>query len=383
MDPMIQVMFRRFLLFFIVVLILPGCRARKPELLVVSIEPARVTLVAVGDILMHQDVQKAAIQNGGFATLWAEVTPLFLSADLVFGNLETPIAPIIGQPGEPYLFNAPAELPEALKRSGFTILSTANNHAYDQGTRGLLETQTRLEVAGLVSIGSGRDQRQAMTPRILERNGIRIAFLAWTDLFNRHLNREGQGPWVNGMDEELASEAVRAARLQADAVVVSVHWGKEDRHAPTLRQRAVASRLFAAGADLILGHHPHVLQPFEVSELGGRHVAVAYSLGNFISNQDRLYDAEQMPLVQGDERDGAAFTATFIRMSPNRVVLEKIGYTPLWTENNWPEVSAGKTGQREIRVVRLDVPTRQTQPWSQRRERIREVIGRNFENPSP
>lgn len=336
-------------------------------------------LVAVGDILMHQDVKKAATQNGGFEPMWAEVTPFFRNADLVFGNLETPIAPIIGQPGKPYLFNAPADLPEALWRSGFTVLSTANNHAYDQGTRGLLETQTRLEIAGLVSIGSGRNRLQAMAPRILVRNGIRIAFLAWTDLFNLHLNRAGQGPWVNELDEEEASEAVRAARFQADAVVVSVHWGKEDQHEPTPRQREVASLLFEAGADLILGHHPHVLQPLEVSELGGRRVAVAYSLGNFISNQNRIYDAARMPLVQGDERDGIAVIATFTRKVSGGVELEKIGYIPLWTENNWREVNTGATKQREIRVVRLDVPERQTQPWLQRRERIREAMGRASE----
>ena len=380
---MILVMRRKQLLLCLAGLVLAGCRSRKPESPVVPIEPAKVRLVAVGDILMHQDVKKAATQNGGFEPLWAELAPLFQSADLVFGNLETPIAPLIGRPGEPYVFNAPAELPEALKRSGFAILSTANNHAYDQGARGLQETQTRLEVAGLVAIGSGRTQRQAMAPCILERNGIRIAFLAWTDRFNLSLNRAGQGPWVNALDEGLASEAVRAARSQADAVVVSVHWGVEDCHEPTLRQREVAARLFEAGADLILGHHSHVLQPLEVSEMGGRRVAVAYSLGNFISNQDRIYDAARMPLVQGDERDGAAVVATFTRTAADRVVLEEIGYTPLWTENNWREVNSGLAKQRDIRVVRLDVPGRQIAPWLQRRERIREIMGRTFEQPTP
>jgi poly-gamma-glutamate capsule biosynthesis protein CapA/YwtB (metallophosphatase superfamily) len=341
--------------------------------------PAKVTLVAVGDILMHQDVKWAAAQNGGFEPLWEEVTPLFQSADLVFGNLETPIAPIIGQPGQPYLFNAPAELPEALKHSGFTVLSTGNNHAYDQGTRGLLETLTRLEVARLISIGSGRDRLQAMAPHILERNGLRIAFLAWTDLFNLRLNREGKGPWVNGFDVEQACDAINTVKSQADAVVVSLHWGKEDRHEPTPRQRAVAARLFEAGADLILGHHPHVLQPLEVTEVGGRRVAVAYSLGNFISNQDRIYDAAQMSVVQGDERDGAAVVATFTRTAPGRVELEKIGYIPLWTENNWRDMNTGVTTQRAIRVVRLDAPARQAQPWLQRRERIRDVMGRGLE----
>ena len=326
---------------------------------------------------MHYDVKKVARNNGGFEPLWSEMKPLFQSADLVFGNLETPVAPLIGKPGLPYVFNAPAELPQDLKRSGFTILSTANNHAYDQGAKGLLETQTRLEVDGLVSIGSGRDHTRSMAPRILESHGIRIAFLAWTDLLNLSFNREGQGPWVNQLDEAEACEIVRAARQQADAVVVSLHWGNEDQHVPTQRQREVAAKLFEAGADVILGHHPHVLQPLEVLEQDGRRVAVAYSLGNFISNQNRTYDAARMPLTQGDERDGAAVSATFIREASGRVVLEKIGYTPIWTENNWREVNTGEANQRDIRVVRLDAPGRQAQPWTQRRDRIRQIMGEN------
>lgn len=369
----------RFLLICFAVLLLPGCRSRVPDPPPVPVVPMQATLIAVGDILMHSDVKKSAAQNGGFDALWAEVTPLFRSRDVVFGNLETPIAPTTGQPGVAFRFNAPAELPEALQRSGFTILSAANNHAYDQGTSGLLETLSRLERAGLSFVGSGADQPQAMTPVMVERNGIHIAFLAWTDLFNIQLNRVGKGPWVNGLDGDQACEAVRAARMKADVVVVSIHWGVEDQHEPTPRQRELASRLFEAGADLILGHHPHVLQPLEISESGGRKVAVAYSLGNFISNQNRIYDAERMPTDQGDARDEAAVTATFIRKAPDRVELDAVSYIPLWTENNWWQINRGETKQRDIRVVRLDVPERQTQPWIQRRERIKEIMDQSPE----
>jgi poly-gamma-glutamate synthesis protein (capsule biosynthesis protein) len=337
-----------------------------------------VTLVAVGDILMHQDVKLAALQNGGFEALWGEVVPLFHQADLVFGNLETPMAPITGQPGKPYLFNAPAELADALRHSGFTLLSTANNHAYDQGLLSAVETLSQLEAAGLVPIGSGRDREKAGTPLILACNGIRFAFLAWTDLFNRQLNRKGKGPWINALDLDEACEAVQRVRPQVDVVIASIHWGKEDQHDPTPRQRKAAARLLEAGVDVILGHHPHVLSPLEVGETGGRKVAVAYSLGNFISNQNRIYDPERMPPAAGDERDSAALVATFAREG-DRVTLEKIGYTPLWTENNWYEVGRKKDQPREIHVVRLDDPARQTAPWLQRRERIRAILGAGSE----
>ncbi len=257
MGPICRCM-NRLLLAGISLLLLTGCGSRPLESVRIEPEPKRLTLMAVGDILMHHDVKKAAELQGGFESLWVDVTPLFRDADLVFGNLETPVAPITGEAGKPYLFNAPASLPDALRRSGFHVLSTANNHAYDQGTLGLVETQSQLEAASLVSLGSGRDQSRAQTLHILERNGIRIAFLAWTDLLNRSLNQAGKGPWVSRLEEAQSLEAVRMARLQADAVVVSVHWGKEDQHVPSERQRLMAARLF----ELSLIHISEPTRPY-------------------------------------------------------------------------------------------------------------------------
>ncbi len=329
---------------------LVACRTHRPEA-PPSPQPVRVTLVAVGDLLMHQDVKRAARENvGGFQSLWGDLKPLFQEADLVFGNLETPIAPTTGVSGRPFVFNAPAELTDALKASGFAILSTANNHAYDQGSKGALETVERLEAAGLVGIGSGRDQTQAECPRILERKGTKIAFLAFTDLFNINLNQEGKGPWVRPLNDS-ALDAVKAARFQADLVVVSVHWGIEYEHQPRPRQRDMAARLIGAGADLIVGHHPHVLQPLEWLEADGRRGAVAFSLGNFISNQDRKYE-EPMDVAAGDNRDGAALVAVFRKEPQGPARLESVRAEPLWTENNWTAFASGQATRREIRVVR-------------------------------
>lgn len=329
---------------------LAGCRPRpaKPA-------PAPVTLrlIAVGDILMHQDVKAAASQDpGGFPALWADLVPLFQGADLAFGNLETPVAPTTGRPGVPFQFNAPESLPPALRASGFTVLSTANNHAYDQGVKGVRETLDRLKEARLVAIGSGADRAQAEAVQIVERQGVRVAFLGFTDLFNLDLNRRATEPWVRPLDLEPALDAVREARNQADLVMVSVHWGNEYQHQPTKRQRDIAQALAAAGCDVILGHHPHVLQPVELLEAGGRKVLVAYSLGNFISNQDRMYRADLFPVAGGDNRDGAALQLQFERRQDaegrTRVMLAKAEIEPLWTENNW-----GRAGRREIRVIRV------------------------------
>lgn len=313
-------------------------------------------VVAVGDVMMHADVKEAGTQ-AGFATLWEDVAPLLKGADVAFANLETPVAPKTGRPGRPYEFNAPAQLPEVLRSSGFTLLSTANNHAFDQGAKGVAETLERLREAKLLAVGAGPTQAEAEATRIVEANGVKVAFLAFTDLLNLDLNRKATEPWVRTLDLEPALQALRLARTQADAVVVSVHWGDEYQHLPTRRHREIAARFVEAGADLILGHHPHVLQPVEILEAGGRSAVVAFSLGNFISNQDRMYRADLFPVAAGDNRDGAALFCTFSKVkAPDgsvKVILGEVAYEPLWTENNWRERNAGRTREKQIRVIRV------------------------------
>lgn len=337
---------------FLLVLGLAACRTRisKPA----PPAPVSLSLVAVGDILMHQDVKRAAeMDPAGLPALWADLVPLFQGADLAFGNLETPVAPRTGRPGVPFQFNAPEALPAALRASGFTVLSTANNHAFDQGAKGVRETLDRLHAEQLVTIGSGEDRPRAEALQIVQRRGLRVAFLGFTDVFNLDLNRRATEPWVRPLDLEPALEAVREARGRADLVVVSLHWGNEYQHQPTKRQRDVARALVEAGCDVVLGHHPHVLQPVELLETHGRKALVAYSLGNFISNQDRMYRADLFPVAGGDNRDGAALKVRFEqRRGPDgqdHLALAEAAVEPLWTENNW----GASADRREIRVIRV------------------------------
>jgi Bacterial capsule synthesis protein PGA_cap len=331
---------------------LGACRGRVGRPAVPA--PASLRLVAVGDILMHEDVKRAAEADpAGIPALWADLVPLFQEADLAFANLETPVAPRGGRPGAPFQFNAPQALPAALRASGFTVLSTANNHAFDQGANGVRETLDRLHGAQLVAVGSGEDRPRAEALQVVERHGIRIAFLGFTDIFNLDLNRRATEPWVRPLELEPALAAVREARSRADLVVVSLHWGNEYQHLPTRRQRDLARALVDAGCDVLLGHHPHVLQPVEILEAGGRRALVAYSLGNFISNQDRMYRADLFPVAGGDSRDGAALELRFEQgRGPDgtaRMVLAEAVVEPLWTENNW----GASAGRREIRVIRV------------------------------
>ena len=324
---------------------------------------SQVRLVAVGDIMMHNDVKKAAMQSpdqqeSGYPSLWADVLPILKDSDIAYGNLESPVAPRSGKPGVPFQFNAPEGLPKALRASGFTVLSTANNHAFDQGAVGVAETLDRLKEAGIVAVGSGETQAMAEQAKIIEKNGIKFAFIAFTDLFNIDLNRKATEPWVRPLNLEPAKEAIRAVRSQVNVVVVSLHWGNEYQHEPTQRQRDIAKGLVEAGADLILASHPHVLQPIEQLEAGGRRAIVAYSLGNFIANQDRFYRADLFPVAGGDNRDSAALRVTFSKeldlSGLETVKLRNVSYEPLWTENNAREMQAGKGGRREVRVLRVN-----------------------------
>lgn len=336
--------------------------------------PPEFTLVATGDVMMHADVKQAAAQQG-FGALWSGIAPAWKAADLAFANLETPVAPETGRPGRPYQFNAPADLPEALKAAGLQVLSTANNHAFDQGPKGVAETLQRLRAAGLVPVGTGDTRAEAEQTVYLDRKGLKVAFLAFSDIFNNDLDGKASRPWVRKLDLDAACAAVAEARSKADAVLVSIHWGIEDHHAPTPRQQEAAAQLVAAGADVILGHHPHVLQPVAWVLAGGRTGLVAYSLGNFISNQDRTYRASD-PLPLGDERDGLLLKVV-LRKAAQGVEIVSAEAEPLWCENNWRDRREG----RVIRTVPLDGATAGL-PLA-RAARIRAIVGPRVPELSP
>lgn len=332
----------------------------------------QVTLVATGDIMMHADVKQAAAQHG-FAALWEGVAPAWKQADLAFANLETPVAPETGRPGKPYQFNAPAELPAELKAAGLQVLSTANNHAFDQGPKGVVETLRHLRDAGLVPVGTGATKAEAEQTVYLDRNGLRIAFLGFSDIFNNDLDGKLSNPWVRKLDLDAACAAVAEARSRADAVLVSIHWGIEDHHEPSPRQQDAAAALVSAGADVILGHHPHVLQPMAWVYAGGRKGLAAYSMGNFISNQNRTYRASDKPAM-GDERDGLLVRVVLRKASGGVEILSAEG-EPLWCENRWQDRRNG----RVIRTVRIPEALQEagadTALLEARAARIREITG--------
>ncbi len=333
---------------------------------------ARATLIATGDVMMHEAVKAAAaaaerrdaagrsLDHGGFDELFAAVAPLLHSADLAFANLEFPVAPRAGRGTRPFVFNAPPVVLDALRAAGFGLVSFANNHAYDQGPAGVAETLDELRAAGLPEIGAGRDLAEARQPYVATLNGIRVAFVGCTARFNDDLNAsDPKAPHVNPADPDAVAALVAAARRQADFVVVSVHWGTEYHPAPEPEQTALAHRLIEAGAGLLLGSHPHVLEPLELYPAADGHVGlVAYSLGNFLSNQSRTFAEGVSPAAQGDTRDGALLKVEIVMRrylrGPPVAELGHVDFVPLWTENNALARERDPALPLRIRVVPID-----------------------------
>lgn len=269
----------------------PAVPPSTPEAAVLAPAPlATLTLAAVGDIMCHLPQVRAAWDAErkvyDFSPAFAAVAPHLRAADLTVANLETVLDDARPYRGYPR-FNSPAALAQALSGAGVDIVTTANNHALDQGEAGVLATLRNLKAAGLLSTGTfaGAADRG---PLLHTLKGFKLAFLAYTLSTNGLKPPAGKEYLVNTWDWEQAAKDIAAARAGgAEFVVVSMHWGQEYQRRPTAEQEELARKLAGAGADLILGSHPHVLQPLaEIIRPGGdERVLAAYSLGNFISNQ--------------------------------------------------------------------------------------------------
>ena len=242
---------------------LPG--EATPPALGDSSAPA-LTLAFVGDVMLGRGVAQAL--DGDWEAAFAGIRPWRAEGSaeagrsLAVANLESPLttAPRVG---DGYDLRAPPEAAAALSAAGFDLVSLANNHALDAGEAGLRETVSALRAAGIAALTDG-----CTTPQVPGHRSTDLGFLAFDDS-------------TAALDEASAAEAVTAASERAGVVVVSVHWGGEYQAAPGPRQRALARRLACAGADLIVGHGPHV--PQRVEWIG--ETLVAYSLGNFLFDQ--------------------------------------------------------------------------------------------------
>lgn len=262
------------------------------------VEQPTVTVAAVGDIMLVGGVRNLIARHGPLYP-FEKVAPLLTRVDVAFGNLESPLA-TGGQPtpykrpeaiaaGRDYVFKGSPEDVAGLAAAGFDVLALANNHMLDFGPEALLETLATLESAQIISVGAGANLAEARRPAIVVTKGVRVAFLAYSYILPPYYWATDTQPGVAPARDikSLAPDPVGIAalqhdvassRAQADLVIVSFHWGEEKQHQANAYQQQLARAAIDAGANAVIGHHPHVLQGIEIYK--GR--PIFYSLGNFV-----------------------------------------------------------------------------------------------------
>jgi poly-gamma-glutamate capsule biosynthesis protein CapA/YwtB (metallophosphatase superfamily) len=349
--------------------------------------PARATAITIaflGDVIPHQRLLDSAREPRSgtydFSPTFRHIAPYLAAADYTVANLETPLAgPTTRFTGYP-LFNAPLEFGLALRQAGVDLCSTANNHCLDRGWPGLVATLDRLDQMGLAHVGTSRSLAERETPLVVDIQGIRVAFLAYTEALNGHappaeckayaVNRLAPG---RAAVDQVATDAALARLWGADIVIALFHWGEEYQRMPTATQVAVAEGtadgqgLLARGVDVIIGHHPHVVQPLvraagAAGDAGGAWGAkyVAYSLGNFLSNQPWRYSDSGLVVYLHLEKSGF------------RTRVTGISYLPVFVQR---DVSRGPTRYRVLPVLpgresESDLPLTAAQ-----RTRLRQIQG--------
>jgi hypothetical protein len=252
----------------------PGAGTTQP--VAVTVRPLR--LAAVGDINLGDQPGDAIAANGP-SYPWQGAGKALRHADITFGNLECAVS----TRGEPfpkeYNFRAtPAALAGLRRNSGIDVLNLANNHVGDYGPDATLDTVRGVERLGMKAVGAGPDLERALAPQVVQRLGLRVAFVGFSEIAPIEFAAAADHPGTAWASPDQIAQAVHAARRKADVVVATFHWGIEKQTLETARQRELADVAVRAGAQVVIGAHPHTLQP--VRRQGG--AIVAYSLGNFV-----------------------------------------------------------------------------------------------------
>ena len=333
------------------------------------VKEATFTLSATGDILMHEPVFKSCKESDGynFDSIFTFFKDYVAAADLAVGNLETTLAG--NNNGYKYKgyprFNCPDEIVDGVINAGFDMLLTANNHAYDTSSTGLNRTVEVIREKGIQNLGT---KKTADEPNFLiaEEKGIKLGLACYTYETNQDAAKKSPNglpmktadiPLMNTFDYSnlnlLYAEVEESIALMKQqgvhAVVLFIHWGNEYQTKQNARQSEMAQALCDLGVDVIIGGHPHVVQPVDLltSTKDENHKTVClYSMGNAVSNQRRA----NMNLKTGHTEDGVLFSVTFARYTDGTVILESADLLPTWVNlANHPE-----TGKKAYMILPLD-----------------------------
>ncbi len=286
---------------------------------------ACLKLVFVGDIMGH-DAQIEAAYNQttkkyDYTSVYSYIKPYLSAADITVANLEVTLA---GPPYKGYpRFSSPDALPVALKDAGFDILLTANNHSLDRGAKGLDRTIYLLDSMGVIHTGTfvGEKSRRTHYPLLIEKNGFRIAMLNMT--YGTNGLKVSPPAIVNYIDTtEIKQDLAKAKAVHPDMIITTIHWGTEYQRKQNKNQETLARFLINNGTDVVVGSHPHVVQPIEIVYAPGADSTIknvtVYSLGNFVSNQ-------RTPFRDG----GIAFELNLNKLS-DQTIIKDVSYLPTW-----------------------------------------------------
>lgn len=309
-----------------------------------------IHLTAIGDAMCHsqnfKDAYQASTKSYDFSHVFTNIRQKVESADIAIGNLETTFAGAEkGYSGFP-TFNTPDALGYALKDMGVDVLSTANNHSLDKGYSGIVRTLDVLDEAGISHMGTYRSLEEQNKILIKDVNGIKFAFLSFTYGTNGIPVPKGKEYCINLIDETLMKRQIdQAKEEQVDVICVSMHWGDEYKIKQNKTQENLADFLFENGVDIILGSHPHVLEPMEkrtitLADGTTKDGFVIYSLGNFISAQK-----------QENTRNTIILDLQITKKPEGKISIDKVEYTPLYVYDK----GAGKPQRYKILDIRKTI----------------------------
>jgi len=251
-----------------------------------NLQPEQIRMVLAGDIMLERGVEYMVEKygSGDFKFPFLKIADYLKGADIVFANLEGPISDKGIKVGSIYSFRHKPESMGGLNYAGFNVISLANNHAFDYGREALENCLTRLSNVGIDYVGAGFSEDEAYSPLIKEIKDTKIGFLAYTNLGPETWKARGDNSGIAWIDEEqlgLVKSQIEKAKGEVDILIVSLHAGEEYQETPAQFQVDFAKMAVDAGANIIAGHHPHVVQPNEKYKEGW----IFYSLGNFIFDQ--------------------------------------------------------------------------------------------------
>lgn len=288
-----------------------------------------INIAFTGDIMCHNTIYNDAFDKQSntydFSYIFEDIKYNIQTADIAIGNLETTLAGAAKGYSSYPTFNTPENLAYTLKKIGFDVLSTANNHCYDSGYKGIESTIDYLNDADISHTGTFKSEEEQNKILIKNVKGINIAFLSFTYGTNGITVPSDKTYSVNLIDKDLIKKQLSLANSQnPDMICVSMHWGIEYQTIPNTEQKELADFLFKNGADIIIGNHPHVLQNYEKREItledgSTKDGFVVYSLGNFLADQNKKYT-----------RDSAILNLNITKNTEGKIKINSVKYTPTY-----------------------------------------------------